>query len=93
MSKETLNVNEEKSEHQVKLEQKAKDLVDLMNEEPKARLIPKLRVDENGIRPDVSLVLLDNTINDESTEGESEESDGGSEESDTKAELTESQDS
>lgn len=72
------NVHEEvDTELQEKLDAKAKGLVEYMNEEPKARLIPNLRVNQDGIIPDVRLVLVQ-TEDDINTGTETEgEGDGG----------------
>lgn len=90
------NVHEEGGdEYQEVLEKKAKALVAFMNEEPRARLIPKLRISEDGVSPDIRLVLIKEKDEDSSTGTETEsEGDGGNgtEEAGT-TESTESQDS
>lgn len=84
-NKETKNVHNEEylAERQEKLEAKAKGLVAYMDEDPKARLIPNLRVTETGIMPDVRLVLLDNVPVNESDTSTGSEGDGEGEATDS----------
>ena len=65
------NVHEEVDEtKQLELEKKAKGLMDYMNEEPAARLIPTIRATEQGILPDVKIVLVDKKEEDDSSTGD-----------------------
>ena len=56
---------EKANEYQEVINKKALGLVNYLNEEPKARLVPTLSVTERGIIPDVRLVLVDNKKEDE----------------------------
>lgn len=94
-SNEVQNVHEDKteSEYQVKLSEKAKGLIDYLSEEPQAGLVPMLKISEQGIIPDVKLILKgeqedgDNSTETEET-GEGDDADSGEETTD--AESTDS---
>ena len=74
MDNEVKNINGV-SEEQEALMVRAKKMLELLKEEPEMKLVPFLRVTENGIRPDVRLVVIEKA-NESIT---SDEGTGGSE--------------
>lgn len=87
MDNEVKNINGV-SEEQEALMARAKKMLELLKEEPEMKLVPFLRVTENGIRPDVRLVVTEkaneSVASDEGTSGSEDsasEGESGSEQS------------
>ena len=84
MSEDT-QTGQDMTEGQVILMERAKAVLEVLNQEPQMVLMPFLRVTEEGIRPDVRLTVIDKSEKDDTnTEDEGESggiAKGGTEES------------
>jgi len=71
------NVHGEVTEEQKTMLAKVEGLRDYLNTEPKAILVPNLRITEQGIIPDVRLALVQEDNEEESKGGDVSEADAG----------------
>lgn len=77
----------EQSEIDAVLQKKATELVALLKSDPKASLVPVLKVTEQGIIPDVRLVLNKEEDEDASTETKEGDKEDATEDRDTTADA------